>query len=389
MRDQAAISSTRLICFSHLRWNFVFQRPQHLMSRAAQTHDVIFLEEPVTNSQNERQLKFEQPVPKLTVVTPNVPAGADETETQEFIRASLEQFLDTHPAKQTIAWYYSPMMRPIGRNIYHNVCVYDCMDELSAFKDAPPQLRLLERELLQDADLVFTGGVSLYQAKRDLHSDVHAFPSSIDRQHFEAAKSSGIQEPADQAGIAHPRIGFFGVIDERMDLELVRDLAQLRPDIQFVMLGPVVKIQERSLPRLSNLHWLGQKNYRDLPSYLAFWDAGFMPFAINDSTRYISPTKTPEFLAAGIPVVSSAITDVVRPYGENNLVEIANSAQEFSESIDRLIAHPRDLWQARVKRMLSQSSWDTVWADMSKLITAKLPKTRIPSKSKIPQDKHV
>jgi glycosyltransferase involved in cell wall biosynthesis len=382
MRDPAANHATRLICFSHLHWNFVFQRPQHLMSRASQAFDVVFFEEPVSSNAEGRRLRIEQPLQRLKVITPEISHSDDGAGIDTFLEESLNDILQSTPAQHTIAWYYTPMMLPFSRHIARNVTVYDCMDELSAFKNAPQELRDLERELLLQSDMVFTGGFSLYQAKRSQHRNVHAFPSSIDVKHFGMAKDQERIEPVDQAGISHPRVGFFGVIDERMDTELVEKLVALRPDIQFVVIGPVVKIDASQLPQAPNLHWLGRKPYTDLPAYLGGWDAGFMPFALNESTRYISPTKTPEFLAAGVPVVSTPIADVVRPYGESNLVEIARTPEEFSASLDRLLTHPRELWAARIKRQLSQSSWDSVWRDMTHLISDKLSGILTPNRTK-------
>jgi glycosyltransferase involved in cell wall biosynthesis len=175
--------------------------------------------------------------------------------------------------------------------------------------------------------------------------------------------------PDDQAGIPLPRIGYFGVIDERLDLELLAKLAALRPAWQFVMIGPVAKIDPATLPRARNLHWLGQKNYAELPSYLAGWQAGIMPFAINEATRFISPTKTPEFLAAGVPVVCSPIADVIRPYGEEALVSIASDADGFAAALERSLTMPGNgEWLARVDRRLSTGSWDKTWSRMRALI---------------------
>jgi glycosyltransferase involved in cell wall biosynthesis len=250
------------------------------------------------------------------------------------------------------------------RHLSAAAIVYDNMDELSAFRDAPPKLLALESELLERADIVFTGGHSIYEAKRHRHRNIHPFPSSIDVPHFSAARRSTRADPADQATLPRPRLGFFGVVDERMDLDLVEGIAALRPDWHLVMLGPVVKIDKASLPRLSNIHWLGMKQYDELPAYLAGWDVGIMPFAINEATRFISPTKTPEFLAAGLPVISTPIRDVIRPYGAAGLVEIAGSADEFVSKAERLIRERDVSWLQAVDRQLAMNSWDRTWESM-------------------------
>jgi UDP-galactopyranose mutase len=259
-------------------------------------------------------------------------------------------------------------MLPWSRDLKPSAIVYDCMDELSAFKFAPRELLRNESQLLSIADLVFTGGQSLYEAKRDRHPRVFAFPSSIDKEHFAQARTI-TDEPEDQTSIPHPRLGFCGVIDERLDTELLAKAAELRPEWHFVLVGPVVKIAEEDLPRAENIHYLGGKNYADLPKYLAGWDVAIMPFAMNESTRFISPTKTPEYLAAGKPVVSTPVRDVVRPYGERGLVEIASTAEEFVAAANRiLLVGNSDYWLSRVDAFLAQMSWDRTFNEMKSLI---------------------
>ncbi|GAA4012544.1 hypothetical protein GCM10022408_26620 [Hymenobacter fastidiosus] len=264
-----------------------------------------------------------------------------------------------------------------SRHLTPVLTVYDCMDELAAFKFAPPKLRQLEQELFQKADLVFTGGQSLYEAKSLQHHDAHAFPSSIDKDHFGQARTT-LPEPADQARIAHPRVGFFGVIDERLDLGLLGDLAAAHAEWQFVIIGPVVKIDPADLPRSANIHYLGGKDYQELPAYLCGWDVATLLFADNDSTKFISPTKTPEYLAAGKPVVSTPIRDVVRPYAELNLVQIASTAEEFGQAIAAALLQKNDAdWQARTDAYLGTISWDLTWQKMATLMQQRLrPKSQ-------------
>jgi glycosyltransferase involved in cell wall biosynthesis len=246
------------------------------------------------------------------------------------------------------------------------------MDELSAFKGAAPDLTELESSLFALSDIVFTGGRALFEAKSRRHPNVHLFPSSVDKQHFAQARCRHRPDPPDQAGIGSPRVGFFGVIDERFDVELTAALADLRPDVQFVVLGPVVKIDPSTLPGRSNLHWLGCKDYGELPAYLAHWDAGFMPFALNAATQFISPTKTPEFLAAGLRVVSTPVRDVVRDWGDGGYVEIARSPQDFAGRLSHVLEMPRGCWLQHVDRALSGLSWDGTWQRMSRLMYQEL-----------------
>jgi UDP-galactopyranose mutase len=363
---------TTLLCFSHLRWNFVFQRPQHLMSRFAREMNVIFWEEPVDIGRRETaylQVREADDAPGVRVVVPHLPEGMPEDARE----AALKRLLDAHLASRhgpLIAWYYTPMMLPFSKHITPDVTVYDAMDELSKFKFAPEHLLGYEQELIDRADIVFTGGSSLYEAKKDRHDNVHCFPSSVDRVHFLKARAHQF-EPADQEDLPKPRLGFYGVIDERFDTELLAKAAEMRPDWTFVMVGPVVKIAPEDLPRRPNICYLGPKTYAELPAYLSGWDVALMPFAMNESTQFISPTKTPEYLAGGRPVVSTPIKDVVRHYGELEGVLIASTPEEFVAACDKALelAHdPESGWLAEADLMLSATSWDTTQARMAGLI---------------------
>jgi len=361
-----------LLCFSHLRWDFVFQRPQHLMSRFARTMSVVFWEEPVEIGPRETPfLKVRQAenYPNVRIVTPHLPEGIDE----ESREAALKRLLEAHVGACTqplLVWYYTPMMLSFSRDIDASVVVYDCMDELSKFRFAPECLLDLEQELIGRADLVFTGGASLYEAKKNRHSNVHCFPSSVDREHFAKARRE-LPQPADQAELKHPRLGFYGVIDERFDIDMLREMADMRPDWSFVMVGPVVKIGEDELPRAANIHYVGGKTYEQLPVYLSGWDVALMPFAMNESTQFISPTKTPEYLSGGKPVVTTPIRDVVRTYGNLQGVHIAHDAEGFIRCCEKALEQSRDPdgdWLAEADLLLAATSWDTTQARMAGLI---------------------
>ena len=355
-----------IVCFSHLRWDFVYQRPQHLLSRFSKKHDVLFIEEPVFH-QADARFVVTQRSEGLAVAVPHLPEGTSPNEVDGLMRTMVTDLLAERGIDDFVAWYYTPMMLAWSNHLQPRAVVYDCMDELSAFKNAPAELRIREAELFGLADLVFTGGRSLYEVKREQHEAAYCFPSSIEVSHF--AKALTItNDPDDQAGIARPRIGFFGVIDERFDIDLLGAAAALRPDWQFVILGPVVKIDEADLPRRSNIHYLGGKSYEELPNYIAGWDVAMMPFAINESTRFISPTKTPEYLAAGRPVVSTPIQDVVRPYGDAGLVRIAATAEEFVEAIEKSMTENADERRTRANEFLGTMSWDKTYEAMSELI---------------------
>jgi UDP-galactopyranose mutase len=362
-----------LVCLSHLRWGFVYQRPQHLLSRFAKQQRVFFIEEPVPSEGAPRMQLHTCPDSGVTICVPQIPESLGRASQDTIQKLLLNNLFTEQKITDYLLWYYTPMALSFSTHLRPRLTVFDCMDELSAFKNAPQEMKDRERELLQLADLVFTGGQSLYEAKIGRHDDLHVFPSSIEFAHFSQARGQ-FQEPVDQASIPHPRVGFCGVIDERLDIELLDGIAKLRPDYHFVMIGPIVKIDSATLPQHANIHYLGGKSYKELPQYLAGWDAAILPFAHNESTRFISPTKTPEYLAAGKPVVSTSITDVVRPYGVQKLVRIADTPQDFVEAIELALTRDgADLeWRNRVDVMLAQNSWDLTHKRMRDLIESRI-----------------
>jgi UDP-galactopyranose mutase len=353
-----------VICFSHLRWNFVFQRPQHLMTRCARDRRVFFFEEPIVEPDTEPRLQIDRTA-AVTVVVPHLPERVRDRDAAQ--RRLLNAFIASERIADYVLWYYTPMALTFSDHLTPAAVVYDCMDELSAFKGAPTTLTAREASLMRRADLVLTGGQSLYEAKRHQHPNIHPFPSSVDAAHFARARQI-VNDPADQASIAHPRLGFFGVIDERMDLALLEGVADARPDWHLMLLGPVVKIDSASLPQRPNIHYLGSKAYNDLPHYLAGWDVALLPFARNEATRFISPTKTPEYMAAGKPVVSTSIRDVVRPYGQQGLVRIADDVPSFVRACAAAMAEDAAKRTTRNDAFLRQTSWDGTWTRIRRLM---------------------
>ncbi|MGN7786165.1 glycosyltransferase family 1 protein [Niabella sp. 22666] len=355
-----------LIVFSHLRWYFVYQRPQHLISRFAQMYRTIYIEEPVfKNGDNGYSLSYDQS--GVLVVTPEM-NQAHSDDTSAVMEEILRQLFSDLAIRKYICWYYTPMALLFSRHLEPILTVYDCMDELSAFKFAPPALLELEKELLTHATLVFTGGRSLYEHKRaQASAPVHCFPSSIDKSHFHKARLLQ-SDTDDQQHIPFPRFGFFGVIDERFDIDLIDAVAAQKPEWQFILIGPVVKIDEATLPRRNNIHYLGPKKYEELPAYISSWDVAILPFAINESTRFISPTKTPEYLAAGKPVIATPIRDVIDPYGTLGFVKIVYDAASFiAYGEEELAIKDIHRWQ-RIDAYLDTMSWDSTWSEMYHLI---------------------
>lgn len=378
IKDYDAKRQPDLICFSHLRWDFVYQRPQHLLSRCARDRRVFFVEEPVFGNGSLR-LDVREGEAGVHIVVPHVPEGLrSEIAITAVMKEMVRRLFADQGIHEYVFWYYTPMALSFTNHFTPIASVYDCMDELSAFKGADTRLPELEKRLFQHVDLVFTGGQSLYEAKQNAHQAVHAFPSSIDVSHFGRARLA-TNDPPDQAGIPHPRLGFFGVIDERFDIELLKAVASQRPDWQFIMIGPVAKIHPKSLPKYPNIHYLGPKKYDELPTYLANWDLALLLFARNESTRFISPTKTPEYLAAGKPVISTSIRDVVRPYGDLQLVKIADTPDYFIQAAEDIFANANEGsdWAARVDNFLRDISWDKTWQQMSELIDAAVAARRL------------
>ena len=358
-----------LLCFSHLKWEFVFQRPQHLMCRAAETMRVFYFQEPSWADIDAPRLEVTLTEEGVHVARPVLPNGIDWAEYDPAMRRMVDRLVADHGIVAPILWFYTPHALDFAGHLQGSASIYDCMDELAAFMNADPELPARERRLMRRCDLVFTGGRSLFEAKRRHHPAVHCFPSGVDAAHFAPARGQR-PEPLDQCDIGSPRAGFFGVLDERLDSALLADVADRRPNIQFVMVGPVAKIDPANLPRRPNIHYLGAKSYTVLPDYIAHWDVALMPFARNEATRFISPTKTPEYLAAGRPVVSTAIGDVMRCYGGLEAVHVTDSASTFADAIDLALdqAAAPQAWRAEADAAIAPMGWDETWREMARLL---------------------
>jgi len=354
-----------LIVFSHLRWEFVFQRPQHLLSRLARHFHVVFVEEPMHTS-GPAYLERTTPCKGVEVLRAHTPVehwGFHDDQLSA-LQPMIGGYLADNLIDDYIVWFYTPMALPLLGDLSPRAIVYDCMDELSAFKNAPRQMRQRETALLKSADLVVTGGPRLYEAKRAANPNVLCLPSAVDAEHYSARRATAdgpamARADALQGAIAEPRLGFFGVIDERIDLDLVARVADADPGWQIVMVGPVVKIDEAALPRRANIHYLGQQPYALLPQLVAGWRVCLMPFALNESTEFISPTKTLEYMAAGRPVVSTPVHDVKAMFGD--IVAIAPSADLFVAACRQALRETAQQKAEREQRMaerVRKHSWD-------------------------------
>ena len=360
---------TNIIVFSHLRWDFVFQRPQHLLTRMAGKFNIFFIEEPIFTDTDKPAYSLSKRGDKVWVMVPHLPHGTKPEVIKNTLKALFDRYMENKQLSDYAFWYYTPMALEFSRKHTPELIVYDCMDELSNFMFAPVALPALEKELLNLSDVVFTGGRSLYEAKKNQHANIHAFPSSIDTAHF--SKTRKLKAAAPVQKNKPFTLGFFGVIDERFDIALIKGIADSRPNWQLNIIGPVVKIDENILPKNKNIVYSGSVSYQDLPSHLSNWDMALIPFLINDSTKFISPTKTPEYLAAGLPVISTAIRDVVNPYGISQYVQIASNYTEFTEAAENFIAlskKSKEKWLAAVDTFLTLNSWDKTCDAMVKLM---------------------
>lgn len=374
---------TNLVCISHLRWDFVWQRPQHLLTRFAQDYTVYFVEEPIATPEIETptlEVFPAQNAPDVTIIRlryPSVEAhwiGHGHPDVQATYEQLLLNFFAEQRITSYILWLYTPMAAPFVKALPYSTLIFDAMDQLSAFLGAPPELIAQEKELLPRADLVFTGGVSLYEAKKPFNANTHCFPSGVEVEHFaQSEKKESFARPEELSALNGPILGFFGVIDERIDLKLLSDVAQARPSWQIVMIGPVVKIDPAHLPQHPNLHYLGGRGYNDLPRYLAHFDVALLPFALNESTRYISPTKTLEYMAARKPMVSTAIHDVISLYGA--VVRIADTPQMFIAHVEAALTEEPHARRADEDRLLAAHTWDHITAEMKALVRAQESET--------------
>lgn len=381
--NNGATPMSTILVFSHLRWNFVFQRPQHLLSRLAAGYQIIFVEEPAFGA-HDNYLERLTPTANVEVLRPHVVGhgqGFDDA-FAPVLRSLIDDFLMQQSISEFWLWFYTPLALPITTGMSAQGIIYDCMDELSAFKHASPLLIERENALFQVADIVFTGGPSLYQSKRHKHHNVYCFASSVDAEHYAPKKpqSNAILHLNPNATLNKTsipvRIGYVGVIDERIDIALIAHLAECHPEWQIVMVGPVVKIDTHSLPQHNNILWLGQKSYAELPALMAAWDICMMPFALNESTRFISPTKTLEYMAAERVVVSTNITDVAEPYG--HVVPIAHSHDQFVQMCESLLAESAFARAQRIKTMreiVAKTSWEKTAKAMQQLISNHVKKT--------------
>jgi glycosyltransferase involved in cell wall biosynthesis len=357
----------------------VWQRPQQFLSRLSARHKILFVEtigpDPQLSSAVAR-FWTPQNFPNITILRLQFPLWrwSDGAFVDRERRRLVKEFLAGPGAGQfenPLQWFYDPMTVPSFLGEMDEIgVVYDCMDELSKFSEAPPQIKVRERKLLAAADVVFAGGRKLWENKKLLNDNCHFYGCGVDVTHFGKAREAETKIPDDIASLRTPILGYFGVIDERMDYELLVKLADANPDWSVAMVGPHVKVNQ--LPQRPNLHWLGQKNYTELPAYCKAFDVCLMPFALNEATEFINPTKALEYMATGTPIVSSAVADVVTNFGA--VVNIARTHEEFislcREAIEKLDSER----VARGLKQAAENSWDSIVAQLENHVANALAK---------------
>ena len=364
----APCETSDLLVFSHLRWDFVFHRPQHLLSRYAKNRRVFYVEEPVVGNVTQAKLHMKDTHEGVQIVIPHLPAGLNAEATVLSMKELVDVLIRDENINEYSLLYYTPMALSYSRHLKPTSIMYDCLDDQTLYKGDPQSLMAREAELMEKAQLVFTAGHSVFEAKKYDHHNIYPFPNAVDYNHFSKARQSLI-EPDDQVNIPHPRIGFYGVIDERFKASLLEKLADLRPEFHFVIIGPVTTIDHDTLPKRPNIHYLGKKDYYALPIYISGWDCAIMPYEVNEHTKTMSPTKTKEILAAGKPIVSTSLTDVIHPYRDKGLVHIADHPEHFIECIENAMIESMndETWIEKADHFLNGKNWNTVFTQMAEL----------------------
>jgi glycosyltransferase involved in cell wall biosynthesis len=372
-RASSGRSDFPIIVHCHLRWDFVWQRPQQIFSRLADNHRILFIEDPVI-AEGEPHLAIDEVQPNIVRLVPQIPQplAVNADKDAEIFLPLIRKALREHPLlagrfDDSVQWFYSPMSAPgyLGQFGGHGL-VYDCMDELASFRFAPPDIADRERFVMSKADVVFTGGFQLFESKSKHHGNVHFYGCGVDVEHYGKARLDETEVPASVASLPKPVFGYFGVIDERLDYELVAALADRFPEASVVMAGPFAKVDRADLPDRPNIHWLGQQSYSDLPALVKGFDVCLMPFALNEATKYINPTKTLEYMAGGKPVVSTAIADVVRNF--TPIVQVARTPEEFVDAVERAWRSPDAGLIAEGIERASAATWDGAVASMRRNI---------------------
>jgi glycosyltransferase involved in cell wall biosynthesis len=356
-----------IIVHSHLGWDWVWQRPQQFHSRLSQRHRILFVEGPVAReglTAAQVTLREVPDYPNIVVVQMEMPAerwndGAwVDKERRRLVESVLSGPLGAD-FQDPVQWFYDPMaVTAFAGHLNERAIVYDCMDQLSKFRGAPAELVRRERELLAIANVVFAGGPKIWKDKVTHNANCYSFGCGVDVEHFGHAADPATVVPADIAKLPRPVYGYIGVVDERIDYDLLATLAEKNAGGSVVMIGPWTKVDPSTFPRRENLHWLGQRDYGQLPAYAKGFDVCLMPFALNEATEFINPTKALEYMAAGRPIVSTAIEDVVLQF--EDVVKVARTPEDFAARCARAALLPNVVALRRGLKLAQANTWESI-----------------------------
>ena len=361
-----------LIVHSHLRWDWVWQRPQQFLSRLSEKHRVLFIEAPYPSEPARvarAPLREVSDYPNILVLQMEMPAarwcdGAwVDKERRRLVQSLLAGPLGRN-FDSPVQWFYDPMaVTAFGGHLNERAIVYDCMDELSLFRGSPAEMVRRDRELLAVADVVFAGGPKICAAKRELNANCFSFGCGVDAKHFGRARDPKLPLPADVRDLPHPIYGYIGVVDERIDYDLLAALADATNG-SVVMVGPSTKVDPATFPRRANLHWLGGRDYVDLPAYAKSFAVCLMPFALNKATQFINPTKALEYMGTGKPIISTGVEDVVTQFSD--VVLIAQSQADFIAKAAHYSAWPDQTRIGRGFELVKRNSWESIVQQLEK-----------------------
>jgi glycosyltransferase involved in cell wall biosynthesis len=275
---------------------------------------------------------------------------------QALIVATLRWLMWRERIRRPIAWFMVPHLSSVVGRLGERLSVYYCIDDYSALPDVNEEaVRAMDEELTRKADLVFVASDTLLDQKSALNPNTHVSPHGVDYDHFACAQDDRLPVPADAAGMARPVVGFFGLIERWIDLDLVDFLAERRPTWTFLMIGRVA-VPDEELPRRPNIHFLGKRPYAELPAYGRAFDAAIIPYRLTRQVLHANPIKLREYLAMGKPIVSVSTPEIDK-YAD--VVRIADSREEFLAGLDELLA--RAPTEAEVRERMGRvapESWD-------------------------------
>ncbi len=362
-----------IVCFSDISWNVKFQRPHQLFSQAKRINIIIFIEKPLLQRSGKPNHFISRVSDNILILTPVITDEDPESTIHETVEQLLTEKLKSHNTTEYICWYYSPKAINYSQKLTPKLIIFDCMDECCGYEGADTEVNESEKKLLEVTDLVFTGGRSLCNAKKLLHKNVHLFPDSIDYERFNGntkqAKKNIIKKPA-------AKIGYFGVIDERLDLNLLDKIAANKPKWKFEIAGPIVENMHGKLPERKNITFTGDIRDEEIPSIIGEWDAAILPYSKNNSTENTAPSRLLVYFAANKNIVSTSINDIVHYFGENGMVRIADEPDDFVKALEAAIKYkPEAEWQKKVDSIIRKTTWEKTWNGMSKKINKLLSDT--------------